>query len=47
MARGGEPVRPVLVSEVADDAGKVMWTASTGLAQKRVLKRRPQTLSPR
>ena len=38
MARGGEPIRPVLVSEVADEAGKVVWTASTGLSQKRVLK---------
>ena len=38
IARGGEPVRPVLVAEVADEAGKVVWTASTGLAQKRVIK---------
>ena len=38
MARGGEPIRPVLVSEVTDEAGKVVWTGSTGLAQKRVLK---------
>ncbi len=38
MARGGEPVRPVLVADVADDFGKVLWTASTSLAQKRVLK---------
>ncbi|MDB4943740.1 MAG: Cell division protein FtsI [Labilithrix sp.] len=41
MARGGEPVRPVLVSEVSDDAGKIVHTAQTGLAQKRVL--RPST----
>lgn len=38
MARGGEPIRPVLVAEVADEAGKVVWTGSSGLAQKRVLK---------
>jgi peptidoglycan glycosyltransferase len=38
MARGGEPIRPVLVADVTDEAGKVLWTASTGLAQKRVLK---------
>ena len=38
MARGGEPVRPVLVSDVAEDGGKVIWTAPTGLAQKRVIK---------
>jgi penicillin-binding protein A len=37
VARGGEPVRPVLVSEVADD-GKVVWRAEAGLAQKRVIK---------
>jgi peptidoglycan glycosyltransferase len=40
IARGGEPVRPVLVTEVVDD-GKVQWTAPTGLAQKRVMK--PET----
>jgi membrane peptidoglycan carboxypeptidase len=28
----------VLVADVADEAGKVVWTASTGLAQKRVIK---------
>ncbi len=38
VARGGEPVRPVLVSEVAEEGGKVVWTASTGLAQKRAIK---------
>jgi membrane peptidoglycan carboxypeptidase len=46
IARGGEPVRPVLVTEVAED-GNVRWSApsaaagSTGLAQKRVMK--PET----
>lgn len=38
IARGGEPVRPVLVADVADDSGKVLWTAPTGLAQKRAIK---------
>lgn len=38
MARGGEPVRPVLVADVADDGGKVLWSAPTGLAQKRAIK---------
>ena len=38
VARGGEPVRPVLVSEVADEGGKVVWTAPTSLAQKRAIK---------
>ncbi|MBX3192849.1 MAG: penicillin-binding protein [Labilithrix sp.] len=38
VARGGEPVRPVLVESVADDDGKKIWTARTGLAQKRALK---------
>jgi peptidoglycan glycosyltransferase len=37
IARGGEPVRPVLVTEIVDD-GKVRWTAPTGLGQKRVMK---------
>ncbi len=37
IARGGEPVRPVLVSDVVDD-GKVVWSAPSGLAQKRVMK---------
>lgn len=37
IARGGEPVRPVLVTDVIDD-GKVQWSAPTGLAQKRVMK---------
>lgn len=38
VARGGEPVRPVLVNEVATESGKVEWTAKTGLAQKRAIK---------
>lgn len=38
IARGGEPVRPVLAEEVVDDRGKVTWRAETGLAQKRALK---------
>lgn len=42
IARGGEPVRPVLVSEIADDKNKVEWSAPSlangGLAQKRALK---------
>ena len=38
VARGGEPIRPVLVSEVADEGGKVVWTAPTGLVQKRSIK---------
>jgi membrane peptidoglycan carboxypeptidase len=37
IARAGEPVRPVLVTDVLED-GKVRWTAPTGLAQKRVMK---------
>ncbi len=37
VARGGEPVRPVLVTEIVED-GKVRWTAPTGLGQKRVMK---------
>lgn len=37
IARGGEPVRPVLVSDIVDD-GKVQWTAPTSLVQKRVMK---------
>jgi membrane peptidoglycan carboxypeptidase len=37
MARGGEPVRPVLVADVAEE-GKVIWNAPTGLAQKRAIK---------
>lgn len=40
VARGGEPVRPVLVADVVDD-GKVEWTAPSSLAQKRVMK--PET----
>ena len=38
VARGGEPVRPVLVSEVAEENGKVVWTAPSSLAQKRAIK---------
>lgn len=38
IARGGEPVRPILVSDVLDDKNKVEWTAQAGLAQKRALK---------
>lgn len=41
IARGGEPVRPVLVTDVVDDGGKTIWSASTGLAQRRVMK--PET----
>ncbi|HVJ89385.1 MAG TPA: penicillin-binding transpeptidase domain-containing protein [Labilithrix sp.] len=37
IARGGEPVRPVLATDIVDD-GKVVWRAPTGLAQKRVMK---------
>jgi penicillin-binding protein A len=37
IARGGEPVRPVLVTDIVDD-GKVTWSAPTGLVQKRVMK---------
>jgi len=38
IARGGEPVRPVLVADVADEGGKVVWTASSSMAQKRAIK---------
>src|SRR4029079_15308022 len=38
MARGGEPVRPVLVGAVAAEGAKPFWTAPTGLAQKRAIK---------
>ena len=38
VARGGEPVRPVLVSDVLDDKNRSEWQAPTGLAQKRALK---------
>lgn len=37
IARGGEPVRPVLATDIVED-GKVIWSAQTGLAQKRVMK---------
>jgi cell division protein FtsI/penicillin-binding protein 2 len=39
IARGGEPVRPVLVSDVMDEKNKIEWTApGLGLAQKRAIK---------
>jgi cell division protein FtsI/penicillin-binding protein 2 len=39
VARGGEPVRPVLVASVSDEgASSPTWTAPTGLAQKRAMK---------
>jgi membrane peptidoglycan carboxypeptidase len=37
IARGGEPVRPVLVTDIVDD-GKAVWSAPSGLAQKRAMK---------
>jgi cell division protein FtsI/penicillin-binding protein 2 len=37
IARGGEPVRPVLVTDVVDD-GKIRWSATTSLAQKRIMR---------
>jgi cell division protein FtsI/penicillin-binding protein 2 len=37
IARGGEPVRPVLVSDVVE-GGKVQWSAPTGLGQRRVIR---------
>lgn len=37
IARGGEPVRPSIVHDVVDE-GKNVWSATPGLAQKRVLK---------
>jgi cell division protein FtsI/penicillin-binding protein 2 len=40
IARGGEPVRPVLVTDVVED-GKTQWTAPVGLAQHRIMK--PET----
>jgi penicillin-binding protein A len=38
VARGGEPVRPVVVGDVTDESGKVVWTAPSSLAQKRAIK---------
>ncbi len=39
VARGGEPVRPVLVADIREEgAQKPMWTAPTGLGQKRAMK---------
>jgi cell division protein FtsI/penicillin-binding protein 2 len=37
IARGGEPVRPVLVSDILDD-GKVQWSAPSSLVQHRIMK---------
>ncbi len=36
IARGGEPVRPVLATDILED-GKVQWSAPTALGQKRVM----------
>ena len=39
MARGGEPIRPVLVADVAhDDGGKPFWFAPSSIALKRAIK---------
>ncbi|MCL2779394.1 MAG: penicillin-binding transpeptidase domain-containing protein [Polyangiaceae bacterium] len=38
MARGGEPVRPHIVSEVVSDSGKIVWTASGPKALERAVK---------
>jgi cell division protein FtsI/penicillin-binding protein 2 len=38
VARGGEPVRPFVVSEIADASGKTVWTAPTTLSHKRAIK---------
>jgi cell division protein FtsI/penicillin-binding protein 2 len=38
VARGGEPVRPHVVSDVVDEHGKVVWTAPDGVPQKRAIK---------
>jgi cell division protein FtsI/penicillin-binding protein 2 len=35
IARGGEPIRPTIVSEVDDAAGKVLWTSGVAPALKR------------
>lgn len=40
VARGGEPIRPMVVNEVVDPQGKILWTAKAGIVQKRVLKPR-------
>jgi len=37
IARAGEPVRPVLVTDIVDD-GKVQWSAPTALVQRRIMK---------
>jgi cell division protein FtsI/penicillin-binding protein 2 len=37
LARGGEPIRPVLVNDVIEN-GHVVWTAPGPLAQKRAVK---------
>lgn len=42
IARGGEPVRPVLVADVVEQGSPTpTWTAQTGLPQKRIMK--PET----
>lgn len=41
VARGGEPIRPSVVADVVDEAGRVAWTAPGPLAQKRAMK--PET----
>lgn len=38
VARGGEPVRPRLVADVTDEAGHVLWTSPSAVAQKRAIK---------
>lgn len=38
VARGGEPVRPSVVSEVTEENGKVVWTSPNELTQKRAIK---------
>ncbi len=38
IARGGEPVRPLVVDAVEDEGGRTVWTAPRGVAQGRVLR---------
>ncbi len=38
IARGGEPVRPMIVSNVVDKNGKTVWTAPADVTQKRAIK---------
>lgn len=38
MARGGEPVRPRIVSDVVDESGKVVWTMPANVSQPRAIK---------